>query len=143
MAPDPVSIDSIRGVRVEMTSSTSEPAKSKYGILVERGVRPVIENSIVLDADQYGIWIDHAAHGVDAYIHNNLVLGSGDWGIRFGKDGAPISSGNVVAFNTVRLNGTGGAQGGIFLQRRAAGRWRWVHGWRAHLLRRGRDGLRR
>jgi hypothetical protein len=109
----------LRDLRVEMTTAASGALRSKNGIFFRNGVRPVIENSIVLDADESGIRLNQRTLGTDAYVHNNLVTGAGEWGIFLTPDltGAPVTGGHVVAFNTVVMNGTTGGQGGIFLEK--------------------------
>ena len=108
----------LRSLRVEMTTSTMQPVRSKYAVYLRNAVRPVVENSVLLEGDETGLRSENRNHGRDAYVHNNLILGSGEWGIYFFPgNGAPTSTGNVVAFNTVASNGSSGANGGIFLQK--------------------------
>ncbi len=75
-----------------------------------------IEGSIAASAGSRGIFVDHAS---EAYLRSNLVYDNGEWGIDFENTNAsdpqpPLSTGNVVAFNTVAYNG-GASGGGIRL----------------------------
>jgi len=77
-----------------------------------------IESSTAASAGSRGIFVDHAS---EAYVRNNLVYGNGEWGIDFENTNAsdpqpPLSTGNVVAFNTVAYNGDASGEGGIRLK---------------------------
>src|SRR5581483_3467333 len=78
-----------------------------------------IENSTAVSAGSRGFHVDHDSSS--AYLRNNLVYDNGEWGIDVDNTvaggGQPaLSTGNVVAFNTVALNGGGAGQGGVRLR---------------------------
>src|SRR5690606_5801069 len=71
----------------------------------------VIDSNVVRDATQRGILIEKST---GAYVRNNLVRDSGEWGIEFKNGPLPApSANNVVAFNTVVGSGRLLAAGGI------------------------------
>lgn len=83
------------------------------GIHVETTAGLTIENSRAVSAGSRGIFIDHSSL---AYVRNNLVYDAGEWGIDVENTNAsdpqpPLSTGNVIAFNTVAYNGALGGGG--------------------------------
>jgi hypothetical protein len=51
----------LRDLRVQMT-----PTGSKNGIFLQNAVRPVVENSVIVDATESGIRLNTRGNGVDA-----------------------------------------------------------------------------
>lgn len=69
-----------------------------------------IENSKAVSSGNRGILLDHTNL---AYVRNNLVYDNGDWGVDVENTNPsnpqpPLSTGNLIAFNTVAFNGSGG-----------------------------------
>jgi len=92
--------------------------QSANGITVNGTAGATVESSIVVSAGSRGIFLDHSS---EVYVRNNLVYGHGEWGIDFDNENAsdpqpPVSTGNVVAFNTVAFNGDQAGEGGIRLK---------------------------
>ncbi|MEO2169674.1 MAG: right-handed parallel beta-helix repeat-containing protein, partial [bacterium] len=92
------------------------------GIRLNNTFDAIVDSCVVRGAAQTGIAvlsdeIAAASGGGRNYLRNNLVTGSGEWGIHIDSEApAPVSSGHLVAFNTLYGNGTTGGQGGLRLQ---------------------------
>ena len=104
-------VEGADGVVVEGCRSDSA---SVDAFAVIGSARPTISNSIALSPAGHGILVDRSP---GAYVRNNLVVGARDWGIDLSNVAtqggiAPVSIGNVVAFNTVANSG-GGSAGGL------------------------------
>ncbi len=90
---------------------------SSDGFHVEITAGITIENSRTISAGRSGMLLKHSSL---AYLRNNLSYDNGEWGINFensnpGDPQPPLSTGNVVAFNTVAFNGAAGG-GGVRLK---------------------------
>jgi len=75
-----------------------------------------IDGNAISGATERGMRIQATSN---VYVRNNLVVGNGTWGIQFTNEVSdPLSTGNVIAFNTVVGNGAGpSAGGGLQLQK--------------------------
>ena len=102
----------VRNLRVEGAGGGPEAFVATNGIRLTGIDRSRVESCEVRGALQQGIVARDAGR---MWIRNNLVVGSGEWGIHVDNgDARPaIPSGNVVLFNTV----VGSAAGGIRFQR--------------------------
>ena len=103
----------LRGLRVEPPSG---------GTIATNGIRALdtdrlrIESCVVDGADQQGIVAKRASR---AWIRNNLVTRSGEWGIHVDNGDPPVpatTAGQIVAFNTVVGSGRRAVAGGIRFQ---------------------------
>ncbi|MEW6269351.1 MAG: right-handed parallel beta-helix repeat-containing protein, partial [Thermodesulfobacteriota bacterium] len=87
------------------------------GIMVVETRRALVDGNRVQDAGLQGILVKRSER---SYVRNNLVVGSGEWGIHLDNGDPPLPrtiNRNVVAFNTVYGNGRGAVTGGIRFQR--------------------------
>ena len=97
-------------------------ALSTNGIRLKNTFDSIVDSCEVHDATKTGIAvlvgeINDQAGGGRSYVRNNLVTGSGEWGIHVDSEWpAPTTAGHVLSFNTLHGNGTGPGQGGLRLQ---------------------------
>ncbi|MFM7140553.1 MAG: right-handed parallel beta-helix repeat-containing protein, partial [Alphaproteobacteria bacterium] len=97
----------LRNLRVEGAGGGADAFIATNGIRLAGVDRSRVESCQVRRALQQGIVARNAGR---MWIRNNLVVDSGEWGIHVdnGDGQPPIPSGNVVLFNTVDGNGSGG-----------------------------------
>jgi len=97
----------LRNLRVEGPGGGPDAFVATNGIRLVGVDRSRVESCEVRRALQQGIVARNSGR---MWIRNNLVVGSGEWGIHVDNgDGMPaIPSGNLVLFNTVDGNGAGG-----------------------------------
>ena len=104
------------GLAIRSCTASGQTAGG-FTVVATSGV--IIENSVAAATGARGIHLDHSG---SAYVRNNLVYGPSEWGIDFenADDGdpmtPPLSTGNVVAFNTVARGGGAAGTGGIRLK---------------------------
>ena len=103
-----------QGVRAEGATalrldSVVAIGQQTLGLHIVESLGPWIDGCIVTGAGVHGVSIERSR---DAYVRNNLIYANVQWGIDFDNTTVPdpqpaLSTGNVLAFNTVHANGDG------------------------------------
>ena len=93
----------------EVTISNCAITGSNDGIAVATTSSPTIENNIIRDNSQFGIWVYGSATGT---VRGNEIHGNGSTGIIIGGDASILVEGNVVRNN---------AKAGVVVYGRATG----------------------
>ena len=83
------------------------------GVMVVDTTGATVDSNEIGGVAQRGVYVEDSSQ---LYVRNNFVLGSGEWGVQFFNGGLPAAStGNVIAFNTIRGSGALSPSGAVFL----------------------------